>query len=214
MSGSATSWTVACHALPSWNFSGKNTGVGCRSLLQGIFLTPGWNSSLCITDKFFNVYSTKNDFRSFLCLNLFNHYTHYGKVTLLSLLYRVSLIAQLVKNPTSMQDLSLIPGSGRSAGERIGYPLQYSWVSLVAHLVKNPPAIQETWVQSLFREHSLEWIKATTPVFLLGEFHGLVCWVTKSQAWLNDFHFFVIENHGVCKQLIKNSESYPDPVPP
>ena len=43
----------------------------------------------------------------------------------------------------------LIPGLGRSAGEGIGYPLQYSWASLVAQLVKNPPAMQETWVQSL-----------------------------------------------------------------
>ena len=33
-----------------------------------------------------------------------------------------------------------IPGLGRSAGEGIGYPLQYSWASLVAHLVKNLPA--------------------------------------------------------------------------
>ena len=33
-------------------------------------------------------------------------------------------------------------GSGRSAGEEIGYPLQYSWASLVAQLVKNPPAMQ------------------------------------------------------------------------
>ena len=39
-----------------------------------------------------------------------------------------------------------IPGSGRSAGEGIGYPLQYSWASLVAQLVKNPPAMQETWI--------------------------------------------------------------------
>ena len=38
----------------------------------------------------------------------------------------------------------LIPGSGRSAGEGIGYPLQYSWASLVALLVKNPPAMRET----------------------------------------------------------------------
>ena len=29
-------------------------------------------------------------------------------------------------------DPGLIPGSGRSAGEGIGYPLQYSWASLVA----------------------------------------------------------------------------------
>ena len=34
-------------------------------------------------------------------------------------------------------DPSLIPGSGRSAGEGTGYPLQYSWASLVAQLVKN-----------------------------------------------------------------------------
>ena len=40
----------------------------------------------------------------------------------------------------------MIPGSGRSAGEGIGDPLQYSWASLVAQLVKNPPAKQETWV--------------------------------------------------------------------
>ena len=46
-------------------------------------------------------------------------------------------------------DPSSIPGLGRSAGEGIGYPLQYPWASLVAQLVKNPPAMQETWVQSL-----------------------------------------------------------------
>ena len=40
----------------------------------------------------------------------------------------------------------LIPGSGRSTVEGIGYPLQYSWASLVAQLVKNLPAMQETWV--------------------------------------------------------------------
>ena len=38
---------------------------------------------------------------------------------------------------------------GRSAGEGIGYPLQYSWSSLVAQLVKNPPATWETWVRAL-----------------------------------------------------------------
>ena len=43
-------------------------------------------------------------------------------------------------------DPGLIPGTGRSAGEGIGHPLQYSWASLVAQLVNNPPAIRETWV--------------------------------------------------------------------
>ena len=54
-------------------------------------------------------------------------------------------------------DPGSIPGSGRSAGEEIGYPLQYSWVSLVAQLVKNPPAMWETWVPSLGWEESLGW---------------------------------------------------------
>ena len=31
----------------------------------------------------------------------------------------------------------MIPALGRSAGEGIDYPLQYSWTSLVAQLVKN-----------------------------------------------------------------------------
>ena len=43
-------------------------------------------------------------------------------------------------------DSSLIPGLGRSAGERIGYPLQYLRASLVAQLVKNLPAMQEPLV--------------------------------------------------------------------
>ena len=50
------------------------------------------------------------------------------------------MIAQLVKNLPA-GDPGSIPGSGRSAGEGIGYPLQYSWASLVAQLVKNPPAM-------------------------------------------------------------------------
>ena len=58
-------------------------------------------------------------------------------------------------------DPGLIPGSGRSAGEGLGYPLQYSWASLVAQLVKNPPALWETWVQSLGWEDPLEKGKAT-----------------------------------------------------
>ena len=44
-------------------------------------------------------------------------------------------------------DPSSIPRSGRSPGEGISYPLQYSWSSLVAQLVKNPPAMWETWLQ-------------------------------------------------------------------
>ena len=61
---------------------------------------------------------------------------------------------------TDAGDLSSIPGSGRSPGEGIGYPLQYSWSSLVAKMVKNLPAMRETWVRSLGWEDSLEKGKA------------------------------------------------------
>ena len=58
-------------------------------------------------------------------------------------------------------DPDSVPGLGRSAGEGIDYPLQYSWASLVAQLVKNPPAVRETWVRSLDCKDSLEKGNAT-----------------------------------------------------
>ena len=67
--------------------------------------------------------------------------------------------AQLVKNLPAMQEtLVLIPGWGRSPGEGIGYPLQYS---LLAQTVKNLPAMLVTWVQSLGWEDPLEESMAT-----------------------------------------------------
>ena len=58
-------------------------------------------------------------------------------------------------------DPGLIPGSGRSAGEGIGYALQYSWASLVAQIIKYTPAMWETWVQSLGWDNPLEEGRAT-----------------------------------------------------
>ena len=41
--------------------------------------------------------------------------------------WRASLVAQTVKNPAcNAGDQGWIPGAGRSLGERIGSPLQYS----------------------------------------------------------------------------------------
>ena len=54
------------------------------------------------------------------------------------------------------RDTGSILGSGRSAGEGKGYPLQYSWASLLAQLVKNPPVMREAWVRSVGWEDSLE----------------------------------------------------------
>ena len=63
-------------------------------------------------------------------------------------------------------DPGSISSSGRSPGEWIGYPLQYSWASLVAQMVKNSPAMWETWVRSLSWEYTLEKGKATNSSIL------------------------------------------------
>ena len=65
-------------------------------------------------------------------------------------------------------DPSLISGLGRSAGEGIGYPLQYSRASLVAQLVKNPPAVWETWV------YSSVYVSIQIPQFFPSPFPSLV----------------------------------------
>ena len=66
-----------------------------------------------------------------------------------------------IESSCNIADPGSIPGSGRSPGEEIGYPLQYSGASLLAQLVKNLPAMWETWVQSLGWEDPLEKGKAT-----------------------------------------------------
>ena len=101
-----------------------------------------------------------------------------------------SLIAQLVKSVPAMQE-TLVPflGSERSAGEGIGYPLQYSWASLVAQLVKNLSAMQQTWVPSLGWENLLEKGKATHSSILAWRNHGL--YSSWGWTWLNNLHFLL-----------------------
>ena len=69
-------------------------------------------------------------------------------------------------------DSGLIPGSGRSAGEGTGCPLQYSWAFLVAQPVKNSPAVAiigfNPWVGKI--PWKMEWLP--TSVFRPGESHG------------------------------------------
>ena len=86
----------------------------------------------------------------------------------------------------------MIPRSGRSAGEGIGYPLQYSWASLVAQLVNNPSAMQETWDQSLGWDDPLEKGKASLSSILACR----IPWTVKSMGsqrvghdWQLSLHF-------------------------
>ena len=67
-----------------------------------------------------------------------------------------SLVAQLVKNLTAMQETPVRFLGQEDTPEKTGYPLQYSWASLVAQLVRNSPAIWETWVRSLGWEDPLD----------------------------------------------------------
>ena len=76
-----------------------------------------------------------------------------------------------------------IPGPGRSSGEGIGYPLQYSWAPLVAQLQWRRPGFNP-WVGKIpWRRERLP-----TPVFWPGESHGL----EKSQIQLSNFYFHML----------------------
>ena len=91
------------------------------------------------------------------------------------------------ENPSST------PGSGRSPGEGVGYPLQNSWASLVTQMVKNLPAMLETWAQSLGWEDPLEEVMATHSCILAqripmdrGAWQAIVHGVLKGHTQLSD----------------------------
>ena len=90
-------------------------------------------------------------------------------------------------------DPGSILGSGRSSGEGIGYPHQYSWASLMAQLVKNPPAVQETWVRFLGLGRSPgEGNTGRIPLQYSGLENSMDCivhGVAKNRTRLSDFHF-------------------------
>ena len=88
--------------LCSWDSPGKNTGVGCPALLQGIFPTQGLKADSFTTES-------------------------RGKPHLYTW---ASQDAVLVKNPPviagGIRGVNSIPGLGRSPGEGRDNPLQYS----------------------------------------------------------------------------------------
>ena len=51
--------TKPVRLLCPWNFLGKNTGVDCHSLLQGIFPTQGSNSVSCMAGRVFTIWATR-----------------------------------------------------------------------------------------------------------------------------------------------------------
>ena len=52
-------WIIWDSMVWPWDFPGKNTGVGCHSLLQGIFPTQGSNLGLLHVGRFFAVWANR-----------------------------------------------------------------------------------------------------------------------------------------------------------
>ena len=88
-------------------------------------------------------------------------------------------------------DPGSIPGSGGSAAERIGYPLQYFGASLMAQLLKDPPAMWKTWVWSLGWEDPLEKGKATHSSILAWR----ISWTIESMGSQRVGHDCALWNH-------------------
>ena len=165
----ATPWTIAYQAPPSMEFSRQeywgrlpfpspedlsDTGIEARSpTLQADAYHLSHQGKSTVTSGCSNKFI-------FGCAGCFLQYTGFpscGKWGLLSSCgaWASHCAGYSCCSPSSSAgkestgnagDLSLIPGSERSSGEGIGYPLQYSWASLVAQLVKNLPAVRETWI--------------------------------------------------------------------
>ena len=128
-----------------WDSPGKSTGVGCHFLLQCMKVkSESEVTQSCPTahnpmDCSLPGSSVHGIFQA--------RVLEWGAIT-----FSVSLSLGLPDSSVGKEstcntgDPILIPGLGRSAGEGIGYPLQYCWASLVAQLVKYLPAMRETWV--------------------------------------------------------------------
>ena len=114
---------------------------GLNSVLLILILPPHFNVSLCLPGNLVLIPSLP--YQSWL------HFTinsNWG--------FPDSSVGK--ESAYNAEDPCSIPGSGRSPGEWMDYPLQYSWASLVAQQVKDLPAMRETWIQSLGREDHLE----------------------------------------------------------
>ena len=104
-------------------------------------------------------------FSNGLCLLTLRN-TAYTKVTKIFFLVFFPDSSVGKESACNAGDSGSIPGSGRPAGEGIGYPLQHSWASLVTQLVRNHP-MRETWIQSLGWEDPLEKGMATQSSILV-----------------------------------------------
>ena len=201
----STLWTVACQAPLSMGFSRLEYWSGLPFPSPGDLPIPGIESvsltSPALAGRFFITSTTSEGLTQinvFRCLKSFGAFD--SKHRILWDFWTDTLIPTLLLPPWPYSSVSiefaynawgpgLIPGSGRSAREGRGYPLQYSWASLVAQLVKYPPAMWEIWVRSLGWENPLEKEKAF-PLQYSGLGNAMDCIVHRSQRVGHDWAIF------------------------
>ena len=116
-----------------------------------------------------------------LCSTLVTENLPFGKLSGLPWYVRVK------ESACNAGDPGLIPESGRSSGEGIGYPLQYSWASFMAQLVKNclqcgRPGLGRSPGEG--KGYPLQYPGLKNSIGCI--VHG----VTKSRTQLSNFHFF------------------------
>ena len=130
---------------------------------------------------------------------------------LLLLIFTYSFPHSLVGKESTCNagDPGLIPRLGRSTGEEIGYPLQYSWASLVAQLVKNLPAKWRPGFSPWVGKIPWKRERLSLPGFWPGEFHWLYSpWGHKEldmAEWLSFSLSFKLE--GIAKFQVKLDET-------
>ena len=123
--------------LCPWNSPGKNTGVGCHALLQGIFLIQGSNPRLlCRLHRYVGSLPLSPPAKLCRSLLVIDSYFIYRSVYMSIPVFQFitpthPLVGfpggSVVKNPmANARDVGSIPGSGRSPGEGNGKTLQYS----------------------------------------------------------------------------------------
>ena len=179
-------WFLYICQLPSWDFLTLKQPLPIKSS----FVIPPclWVFSLC---RF-----SPRDALKIFCWCLGNHLSIKSGFEKSSCGFPDSSVGK--ESPCNAGDPGSIPGLGRSAGEGIGYPFQYSgypfqYASHVAQLVKNPPTMWETWVWSLGSIPGLGRSPGEGKDYPL-QYSGLENsmdyspWTHKARTWLSDFH--------------------------
>ena len=163
-----TPWTVTCQSVLAvlwngflhcpWNSPDKNTGVGCHSLLQGMFLMQGLNLVSSIAGRFFTIWATMETQSPFLHMLLIDGES---RRKLLIVSYRVS--------SWIMQEMLYEVGKRKWAGSYWDLPGGARGKEPTCHCSLGVKRGQfNPWVRKI--PWRREW--QYSPVFLPGESHG------------------------------------------